>query len=380
MQVRINGDSVAIEGYVNAVERASRPLMSRTGQFVERICKGAFKSAIKRNDDIHILLNHDWSRDLGSTRSGELELEENNIGLYARATIHDPDVIAKARNGELIGWSFGFRDRDVENTVERGMPTRAVKDLDLFEVSILDRSKSPAYEGTLITARSADNEMQFRGEEFIEEVSIVDEQQRFNPNHDGKTGRFTAGSGSGASGGGGANNYLQNLMKSKNLRGPYMQDATPSEIEAHKAKQLDIVQKYNPMHDDEHVGIREIGDIKTAKEAFDPDDDENFAYPDFSYEDAQKALRYNRMMIYSSYPIEQGTFVTPSEMMAKDYAGGQNKSVHMKYVDVDEVAWINSDEGQYANVWDEAKKKRAIDIDYSEAEKIIKEMKEAKKQ
>ena len=175
MEVRIREDSVEITGYVNAVERASKPLMSRVGQFIERICKGAFKKALKRNNDVHILLNHDWNRDLGSTKQGNLELEEDNIGLRVRACITDKDVIQKARNGELVGWSFGFQDRDVENTIERGIPHRAVKDLDLAEVSILDKRKTPAYDGTLIMARDDSEELHFRGEDFIDEVSIIEE-------------------------------------------------------------------------------------------------------------------------------------------------------------------------------------------------------------
>ena len=170
MKVRIRNDSVEIEGYVNAIERPSKPLLSRIGKFIERICKGAFARALKRNDDVHILLNHDWERDLGSTKQGNLELHEDNIGLHARATITDKEVVEKARNNELVGWSFGFTDRDVENRIIDGMPTRAVRDLDLYEVSILDRSKTPAYDGTLITARSESNEMQFRAEPFIDEV------------------------------------------------------------------------------------------------------------------------------------------------------------------------------------------------------------------
>lgn len=181
MKVNIREDSVEIEGYVNAIERNSKPLFSRVGQFIERICKGAFKKALKRNDDVKILLNHDWNRELGSTKKGNLELEEDNIGLHARATITDPDVIEKARNGDLVGWSFGFTDREVENTVERGMPTRAVKDLNLEEVSILDRSKSPAYDGTLIMARSEDGEIHFRGEEFIDEVIVKKEDVQEEP-------------------------------------------------------------------------------------------------------------------------------------------------------------------------------------------------------
>ena len=158
MQINIREDAVEIEGYVNAVERNSKPLLSRMGKFIERIKKGAFARALKRNDDVHVLLNHDWTRDLGSTKKGNLELTEDNIGLRAKCTISDKDVIEMAKRGDLVGWSFGFFDRDVKNGVENGMLTREVNDLDLEEVSILDRSKVPAYDGTLIMARSEDSE------------------------------------------------------------------------------------------------------------------------------------------------------------------------------------------------------------------------------
>ena len=178
MKINVRQDTVEISGYVNAVERNSKPLMSRIGQFIERICKGAFKKAINRNNDIHILLNHNWERDLGSTKEGNLELVEDNIGLFARATINDPEVVQKARNGDLVGWSFGFADREVQNSLENGIPTRAVKDLDLYEVSILDKTRSPAYEGTLISSRTETNEIHFRGADFIDDVNIsVDEEK-----------------------------------------------------------------------------------------------------------------------------------------------------------------------------------------------------------
>ena len=180
MEVRIREDNVEISGYVNAIERKSKPLMSRIGQFVERICKGAFKKAIQRNDDVRLLLNHDWNRDLGGTKDGNLTLTEDNIGLHARATITDQDVVEKARNGALVGWSFGFNDREVENSVEHGMPTRDVKDLDLFEVSILDRTKTPAYEGTLLSVRS-DEKFQYYGEPFITDIEIREEKPAPEP-------------------------------------------------------------------------------------------------------------------------------------------------------------------------------------------------------
>jgi HK97 family phage prohead protease len=176
MKVLIRADSVEIDGYVNAVERRSKPLRSRIGQFMERICKGAFKKAIERNDNIRLLLNHDWNRDLGGTKDGTLELTEDNIGLHARAKITDKEVVKKARNGDLVGWSFGFKDRDVDQHEENGIPTRDVKDMDLFEVSILDRTRTPAYDGTLVSVRSEDD-IQYRGEPLITDVELREEQE-----------------------------------------------------------------------------------------------------------------------------------------------------------------------------------------------------------
>lgn len=180
MEVRIRGDSVEISGYVNAVERNSKPLLSRIGRFIERICKGAFARALERNDDVHVLLNHDWDRDLGSTKEGNLELVEDSIGLHARATICDEEIAEKARAGDLCGWSFGFEDTEdgVERSIdeETGLPLRKLRDLNLFEVSILDRTKTPAYDGTLIMARSEDD-IQYHGEPFMDEV-FTDDQIR----------------------------------------------------------------------------------------------------------------------------------------------------------------------------------------------------------
>lgn len=177
MQIRVKGDSVEIEGYVNAVERKSKPLWSRIGQFVERICKGAFKRALERNDNVRILLNHDTTRDLGGTKDGNLELNEDNIGLHARAVITDPEVVEKARNGDLVGWSFGFFDREVEQrTDEDGLPLRNVRDLDLEEVSILDNTTTPAYDGTLVAVRSEESSI-FFGETFADEIHIRAEEQ-----------------------------------------------------------------------------------------------------------------------------------------------------------------------------------------------------------
>ena len=174
MEIRVRGDCVEIEGYVNAVERKSKPLMSRMGRFIERICKGAFRKALGRADNVVLLLNHDDSKAYASTRDGNLKLNEDNIGLHARAIVKDAEFANKARAGEFVGWSFGFNDvpDGVENKRdEDGFPLRDVKDLDLKEVSILDRSHTPAYDGTLVAVRS-EQESLFFGEQFADEIQI----------------------------------------------------------------------------------------------------------------------------------------------------------------------------------------------------------------
>lgn len=111
----------------------------------------------------------------------------------------------------------------------------------------------------------------------------------------------------------------------------------------YKQLQLDVINEFNPMRDDYHVGIRTLEDIKTFNEAI--LDDESFVYGDFSIEDAQNALEKGHVMVYSSRPIRKGDFISTSYNMAKDYAG--SKEVYQRLVDLGEVAWINGDEGQF---------------------------------
>jgi len=120
-------------------------------------------------------------------------------------------------------------------------------------------------------------------------------------------------------------------------------------VTPHKEQQFDIIQKTNAMTDEYHTGIRTPSDIKSPKEAFgNPDFNSDYIYPDFSYEDGKKALETGRVTVYSSKPIKQGGFVSPSKMMAQDYAG--SGQVYSLNIDVNDVAWIDSNEGQLAKV------------------------------
>lgn len=173
MKVELREDSVLITGYVNAIERYSKPikesLHGKIRTFIERIKSGVFRTALKRNDDVKVLLNHDHNRELATTKDGSAKLEEDNIGLRAEVTITDKEVVEKARNNQLVGWSFGFYANSDELGTEGNNETRTVTDLDLIEVSILDDTKSPAYYGTSIEAR-AENERVLEYRATIEEI------------------------------------------------------------------------------------------------------------------------------------------------------------------------------------------------------------------
>ena len=179
MKVIIRSDSVEVEGYVNAVERNSKVLYDRNiGKFIERISAGAFRRALEKNDDVLVLLNHDPEKVLGSQKQGNLELEEDSIGLRARTVITDPETIEDARKGNLVGWSFGFMDvpDGVERAMEGDIPLRKVNDMDLLEVSILNREKIPAYDGTLIITRD-EGDKEYHSEAYIyDSVEIINER------------------------------------------------------------------------------------------------------------------------------------------------------------------------------------------------------------
>ena len=93
-------------------------------------------------------------------------------------------------------------------------------------------------------------------------------------------------------------------------------------------------------------------DIRTWDEVLELNDESEgqFVWGDFSRTDAEQALKDGTITIYSSYPIKNGVFVSTSYIQAQEYAGGENGKVYSKTVPLANVAWINGDEGQYAEV------------------------------
>jgi len=118
-----------------------------------------------------------------------------------------------------------------------------------------------------------------------------------------------------------------------------------------KAQKAERIIKSNPMVDDYHTGIRNAEDILDFNEArqFTLDDiGDVSSYPDVTQEILDNAAKTRKIKLYSSRPFSVGSFVSPSKMQAQDYAG--KGKIYEGFFDIDDIAWLNADEGQIARL------------------------------
>lgn len=152
----------------------------------------------------------------------------------------------------------------------------------------------------------------------------------------------------------GAGRTVSDIGPRDNPKAPSYLNYTNFSEKINKAKQLEVIQNNNPVHDDYHTWIRSVEDIKTFQEALNDSDYKEYfdSGEDFdeSYTNkmARDALEKGSIRVYSSYPIKDGIFVTPSIMEAQSYSG--DGKVYSKVVNINDVAWIDPTQGQYAKV------------------------------
>ncbi|MEO0344473.1 MAG: HK97 family phage prohead protease [Pseudomonadota bacterium] len=136
----------------------------RTGQArKEQIASRAFSKRISGDDDIHLLIGHDFDRPLASRSAGNLRITEADdalsfsasISAKLRASPYVQDFLGALGAGLIRGLSPGFRvpDEPQSETVrsDAGGLLRTVNRADLFELSAVT---VPAYPEAQIEARS----------------------------------------------------------------------------------------------------------------------------------------------------------------------------------------------------------------------------------
>jgi len=179
MKIEIRNGMATISGYVNAVERFSRPLADQQGRFIEKIASGAFERSLKAGQEVVALLNHDWGDIVAKTSDNSLELREDNIGLHATLQTSNPTIIEKGEKGLLRGWSFGFINIDEKRDETKVPVERTVNELELREVSIIDNRQRPCYIGTMIEVRGEEtNIIEYRQVDEKPEIIIEEKEEK----------------------------------------------------------------------------------------------------------------------------------------------------------------------------------------------------------
>lgn len=118
---------------------------------VERIMLGAFDEALRGEDDVAALFNHDVSNLLGRRSAGTLKLSVDKRGLKYEIEAPDTqigrDVVTSVRRGDLSGSSFAFVPTDTRIILGgKGKPhVREINGVQLFDVGPVTY---PAYPST----------------------------------------------------------------------------------------------------------------------------------------------------------------------------------------------------------------------------------------
>jgi len=126
---------------------------------VERIMPGAFDRAIKENDDVRGLFNHDPSLILGRTTAGTMKMSSDKTGLFydidAGDTTVARDVKEHIRRGDVTGSSFAFVVTEETWRTEDQMEVREITDVKLYDSGPVTY---PAYDGTTTSVRSVEDD------------------------------------------------------------------------------------------------------------------------------------------------------------------------------------------------------------------------------
>lgn len=181
MKVEVRADGAHISGYVNATEKKSRPVITAKGQrVIEVIEPRTFERALERANNVPMTKDHKPDIVLAETRTGNLRLHEDAIGLYAEALVTDPATVEEARAGKIKGWSFGMKNI-VDEIEERtdALPLRRVKGLDLDHITLVVNA-TPAYAATSVEVRAEDDVTELESRTLLDTPELVDHTPKYD--------------------------------------------------------------------------------------------------------------------------------------------------------------------------------------------------------
>lgn len=155
-EVNQSSDGFFVRGLVNPSGEWSQTLYDKHGNpFVERVMPSVFENALKRGNDVKLLLEHDKNMLLARTKDETLKLTETSRGLEMEANLvpsnQSEHIHALIKRGTLNKMSFGMVVLDDKWEQVDGVNKRSITELALYECSIVS---DPAYEDSSVEARS----------------------------------------------------------------------------------------------------------------------------------------------------------------------------------------------------------------------------------
>ena len=167
MDSQEDGSEPKIVGYAAKFNSLSHDL----GGFREKIEPGAFSRALSEGQDVRALVDNDPGKIIGRSTSGTLRMLEDDHGLRVEIdpanTTAGRDIMESITRGDVTGMSFGFTVKDDDWQIVDGENIRTLRDMDLFDVSVVT---FPAYASTEVALRSLS--------EFQADMAAVDEDIR----------------------------------------------------------------------------------------------------------------------------------------------------------------------------------------------------------
>ncbi len=148
------------EYYINVTERESNLFKINGENYKEKIAMGAYDESLSKYGNVPVLLNHDHNKVIAD--KNDVELFEDNLGLVAIFKTDNAEVINKIVNNEISGCSFGFVPIAYTDIQKKGYIQRTVSELELTEVSLLDKSKIPVYKGNGLYRKKIPYELEQR--------------------------------------------------------------------------------------------------------------------------------------------------------------------------------------------------------------------------
>ncbi len=150
----VDSENLIFTGYASVFDSPYSVADSR-GVYMETVNRGAFTKTLDERDDVKFLINHDGIP-LARTKSGTLELREDEHGLFVKAELDESnprvaEISSALKRGDLSEMSFGFHA--IKDEFSTDGEQRTLKELRLLDVSVVTWPANPS---TLATIRGVD--------------------------------------------------------------------------------------------------------------------------------------------------------------------------------------------------------------------------------